>query len=354
MRLMPEASKQRTPNPFAQEMARSVSMGHAREALAWSAGLSDGRMIHWPCRTARLLPGLRVLTSPRIALYETHGGPDVADDAADKLLAILLRADGLPAGWPHVLVARRLVAEGPLWDALQRLAGSGAIAIHSIVAWERSILDRRAAPDAASYVSKALSPSRLKRLRQKRKALEKLGPLTLEAARSPEEVQEAIEVFCALEAAGWKGAAGTALARDLDGMAYVAGLMATLDAAGNAFALTLRQDGRAIASSLFVRSGGEVVFWKTAYDETLAKHSPGVILDLFVTEWLYNQPWFETLDAGHDDSVDPSREIWFGRRKMATVVIDMKPGSLKGRAVVAWLRARQAIRAWRNRRQAAK
>jgi hypothetical protein len=351
---MSECGLQRFPNPFAQPMARAVSMGHARKALAWSAGLPDGRMIHWPCRLARLLPGLQVLMSPRLTLYETDGGPDVADDSADALLALLLNADSFPAGWPHILVAQRIVAEGPVWEALQRLVASGAIAIHPIVDWERSILDRRTAADAETYVSQAHSPSRVKRLRQKRKALERLGSLKLEVASEPEHLQDAVDTFCALEAAGWKGAAGTALARDPDGLAYVAGLMAVLEAEGNAFALTLRLDDRAIASSLFVKSGGDVVFWKTAYDESLAKYSPGVVLDLFVTEWLYAQPWFETMDTGHDDSVDPAREIWSERRKMATVVIDMKPGSMKGRIVVAWLRGRQALRSWRNRRQAAK
>jgi CelD/BcsL family acetyltransferase involved in cellulose biosynthesis len=303
---------------------------------------------------ARLLPGLKVLMSPRVPLYETDGSPEVADDAAEALLPLLLRVGSLPAGWPHVLVAHRLVAEGPVWEALQQFAASGAIAIYTIVAWERSMLDRRAAPNAESYVAQAHSPPRVKRLQLKRKALEKLGPLTLDAAESPETIQTAFETFCALESAGWKGKVGTALATDPAGKAYVGGLMSALAADGLSFALTLRQGARVIASSLFVRAGGEVVFWKTAYDETMARHSPGVVLDLFVTEWLYAQPWFERMDTGHDDSVAPSRELWSERRKMATVVIDMKPGSLKGRAVVAWLRARQRLRAWRNARQAAK
>jgi hypothetical protein len=351
---MPEAGGRRHPNPFAQEAARVFTLSRAPGASAWSAGPPEGRMIHWPCRMARLLPGLDVLMSPCVPLYDTNGGPDVADDAAEELLALLLKADGLPADWPHVLVAHRIVAEGPVWEALQRLASSGAIAMYSIVSWERSILDRRVAPDADSYVAQAHSPSRVKRLKQKCKALEKSGPLTLEVGRRAEEIQAAFEAYCALEGAGWKGAAGTALDGDPGGKAYVGGLMAALAADGLAFALTLRQNGRVIASSLFVRSGGEAVFWKTAYDESLAKHSPGVVLDLLVTEWLYAQPWFESLDTGHDDSVDPARELWSERRKMATVVIDMKPGSLKGRAVVAWLTARQRLRAWRNRRQAKK
>jgi hypothetical protein len=351
---MPEAVRSSTPNPFAQFAARGFTMRNAPGAFAWTAQARSGATISWPCRIRQLAPGLRVLETPRVPVYETHGGPEVPDEAAEELLSLLLQPGARPDHTPEVLIARRIPAEGPIWEALVKLAQSGAVALHSIVTWERAIMDRRMAPDAPAYLAKSVSSARLKRLRQKRKALEKLGVLSLDAAESPEAVQAALEMFCALEAEGWKGKAGTGLAQDPSGKAYVGGVLAALAPEKNAFALTLRQDSRAIASSLFVRCGGEVVFWKTAYDETLARHSPGVVLDLFVTEWLYAQPWFEIMDAGHDDSVDPGREIWAERRKVADIVIDMKPGSLKGRVVVAWLRARQRLRAWRNRRQAAK
>jgi CelD/BcsL family acetyltransferase involved in cellulose biosynthesis len=329
-------------------------MRHAAGALGWSAKAQSGETIAWPCRIKQFAPGLHVLESPRVPLYETHGGPEVPDAAAEELLSLLLQPNQPPQQRPDVLIARRIPAEGPIWEALTKLARSGAIALDPIVTWERAMLDRRVAPDAEAYLRQAVSGTRLKRLRQKRKALEKLGSLSLEVAEIPEAVAAAFETFCRLEAQSWKGRAGTALAQDAAGKAYVGGLLGALAPERNAFALSLQQDGRAIAASLFVRSGGEVVFWKTAYDETLSKHSPGVVLDTMVTEWLYQQPWFEIMDAGHDDAVDPNREIWAERRKVADVVIDMRPGSLKGRALVALLKARQELRAWKNRRQSAK
>jgi CelD/BcsL family acetyltransferase involved in cellulose biosynthesis len=351
---MRDSSGSRRFNPFAREAVREHARHCRPDAVTWSVATADGAALHWPCRVTRLAPGLRVLRSPAVPLYDTASGPDGPDDGALALLPRLLSTQSLQAGWPHVLVADRVVAEGPVWDGLQRLAASGAVSVHPIVVWQRSLLDRRVAPDVAAYLAQAQSPARLKRLNQKRRALEKIGPLTLEVSATVPEVEAAFDIFCGLEAEGWKGRAGTALAQDPDGKAYGAGLMAALAREGNAFALSLVQDGRTIASALLLRSGGEAVFWKTTYDEGLSRHSPGVILDLMVTEWLYAQPWFETMDTGHDDSVDPAREIWSERRPMANVVIDLKPGSFKGRAVVAFLRARQALRAWRNRRQAAK
>jgi hypothetical protein len=348
---MSDGSRQPSPNPFAQSVARNFSLRCVSDSLDWSATSGDGRRtIHWPCRVARLLPGLSVLESPLVRRYDTDGGPDVSGAAADDLLEHLLKVENLPAGSPHVLVVRNLVAEGPVWDALNRLDGEGAITLRPIVAWRRATLDRSAAPDADAYLGQAVSHARLKQLRQKRRALERLGPLSLDVALTPDAVQRALESFSRLEAAGWKGRAGTALAQDAEGMAYVRGLMAVLAQEGLAFALALSHAERVVASSLFVRAGGVVVFWKTTYDEGLAKFSPGVVLDLMATEWLYAQPWFETMDAGHDDSVDPARVVWAERRSMATVVIDLKPGSWRGRVVVGLLGLRQRLRRWKNHR----
>jgi hypothetical protein len=341
---MLDAVRSTSPNPFAQFAARGFTMRHAPGAFGWSATARSGETISWPCRIKRLMPGLAV------RLVE----PEVADHAADELLALLLKPTEHPHQRPDVLIARCIPAEGPIWEALTALTQSGAISLHPIVTWDRAILDRRVAPDGEAYLRQAVSGSRLKRLRQRRKTLEKAGALSLDVAETPKAVAAAFETFCRLEAAGWKGRARTALDQDPAGKACVSGLLAALAPDRNAFALSLKQEDRVIAASLFVRSGGEVVFWKTAYDETLSKQSPGVVLDVMVTEWLYQQPWFEIMDAGHDDSVDPAREIWAERRKVATVVIDMKPGSLKGWLVVALLRARQKLRAWKNRRQPAK
>ncbi len=298
----------------------------------------------WPMALWRPLPGVAVLRAPLNPRYDLDGGPSGAPEAA--VTAILARPD-----LPHVVVAHALMAEGACWDALQ---ADDRLSITPVILWERAVLDRQAAPTAEAYLDAALSSATRKSLRRKRRALEGLGPLRLIVSSGLAEAAEAFETFKRLEASGWKGGNGTALAQDAEGEAYVRRRLLAGAENGTAFAIALSAGERRIAAGLFLRKDGEVKFWKTAYDEALAKHSPGVVFDVMLTEWLYAQPWFARLDSGHDDSVDPATLIWKQRRKMASVVIDLKPGSLKGRAVAAFLRTRQSLRIWRNRRQAEK
>ncbi len=338
------------PNPYLRLAARTAALRHAQGAIVVSDGAADSV---WAFAPMRLAPGLtlhRSLIAPR---YDACGGPMVAQGATEDLLARMLAEPAL-AGGSGVLLAANIVAEGPAWDALLAMAAEGRIAIDPMILWQRSLLERSAAPDADAYLQQAMSRSRLKRMRQKKAAIERAGPLTLQIGRTPREVEASFDAFCTLEAAGWKGRAGTALAQDAPGRAYVRDVMTAAAADGEAFTMLLMQGDRIIAAALLLRAGGEVLFWKTAYDEALARHSPGVVLDMMVTEWLYAQPWFERMDTGHDDSVDPGRELWAERRPMATVAIMLKPASLRGRLVVWLLKLRQALRAWRNRRQAAK
>jgi Acetyltransferase (GNAT) domain len=300
-----------------------------------------------PVRFAGILP---VLRAPLVPKYDINGGPMVPDLGAPALLRQLLLGNSIPASWPRVINASSIVAEGPVWDELSALASSGELGLTLITSWERAILERGAADSAEAYLNTFMSASQRKRQRQKRKALEAHGPLQLSVTDDPASLGEALDAYERLEAEGWKGRNGTALAQDAKGRAYVRDVMAGKTATGTAFAARLICADRTIAAGLFLRTGSEVVFWKTTYDETLAKHSPGVLFDMLLTEWLYTQDWFERMDAGHDDSVDPAGLIWKQRRRMANIVIDLVPGSWKGRAVVSLLRARQRLKRWRNGR----
>jgi hypothetical protein len=161
--------------------------------------------------------------------------------------------------------------------------------------------------------------------------------------------RQGFETFCALEAQGWKGREGTALQTLPADSAYVGDLLDAMAAAHMAFTGVLTVEDKPVAAGLFLRSGGEVVFWKTTYDETLSKQSPGVIFDIMLTEHFYAQPWFERLDTGSDNSVDPATLIWKQRRRMANIVIDLKPGSIKGAMTAAALKLRALLRRWKNR-----
>ncbi len=303
----------------------------------------------WPLGTSRPPPGLSILGGPLVPLYDLAGAPLLDAQQATAILSAMLAglAEGLAPG--RALLIRNLQTEGAVWDAFLALQRERVIAISTVETWDRAILDRSAAPTAELYGTQSLSSGTRKRLRAKRRALEDQGSLALVVHDSPEAVQPAFETFLALEAAGWKGRAGTALGQRPGDARYVVSVLRSMAETGRAFMLELRVGERTIGSGLFLRCSGEVFFWKTAYDETLAKESPGVLFDLMLTEWLYAQPWFRRLDTGSDASVDPASLIWKQRRPMANVVISLSPWSVQGRALVAGQKLRRWLKGLKRR-----
>jgi Acetyltransferase (GNAT) domain len=343
---MPDPAKTSAPNPYATSAANAAAQRHVRGAIVLEA---DGRGI-WPMAVRRVWPGLKALQAPCHPTYDVNGGPMAPDDTAGVLIPGLLSTSGLPHQSPGIILAQAVIAEGPVWDALRSAAASGIIGLTVVAEWERALLERSAAVSAAAYFETFMSGGQRKRLRQKRRALEDMhGPLRLDVALDAVSVMSAMSAFCDLEAVGWKGREGTALVRHPADLAYVTDVMAGMAEAGDAFVVVMRGGEHVLAAGLFLRCGGEAVFWKTAYDEALSRHSPGVVFDVMLTEWLYDQPWFERLDTGSDDSVDPDTLIWKQRRRMADVVIALDPGSLRGRAVVAGQRLRRWLRSLKHR-----
>ncbi|MGL5114706.1 MAG: GNAT family N-acetyltransferase, partial [Beijerinckiaceae bacterium] len=254
---------------------------------------------------------------------------------------------------PPVIILRACPGDGPVFEALALLESEGVIRLTEFMSWQRATLKRETAPDAERYLAASLSSSMRKRLRSKRRSLEEMGALRFTVHSDPATLQEAFRSFMAVEASGWKGENGTALLTRPQDARYVEAVLRALAQHDRAFVATLDAGARTMAAGLFLRDGGEVFFWKTAYDGALAKLSPGVIFDQFVTEHLFAQDWFRLLDTATDDSVDPATLIWRERRKMVSLVVDCAPGGWRGPAVVAALTLRQRLKGWKNRRAAA-
>jgi hypothetical protein len=342
---MPDPAKTSAPNPYATSAASAAARRHVRGVIV----LETGGPGFWPMAVRRVWPGLKALQAPCHPKYDVNGGPMAPDDSAGLLIRQLLSRDDQPSK-PRVFLAQAVIAEGPVWEALSSLSASGVVGMKTVAAWERALLERSAAASADAYFEAFMSGGQRKRLRQKRRALEDPhGPLRLDVAMDAAAVTSAMSVFCDLEADGWKGREGTALMLHPADLAYVTDVMVSMAEAGDAFVLVMRGGEHVLAAGLFLRCGGEAVFWKTAYDETLSRHSPGVVFDVMLTEWLYAQPWFERLDTGSDDSIDPESLIWKQRRRMADIVIALDPGSLRGHAVVAGQRLRRWLRSAKRR-----
>ena len=302
----------------------------------------------WPFVRRTFAPGVAILNAPPVPRYNLCGGPLIGANGSAACISAMLAHLKASSPGPRLLLINDLPADGLVWRALEDMASDGRIRISVISRWERAMLERSAFPEAPSYLAATLSSSSRKRLRSKRRSLEADGALTL-IAHTGASIDAAFETFLRLEVSGWKGRAGTALSQKPDESAYVGKVLQAMAVANRAFVLEMRSGEKALASGLFLRCGGEASFWKTAYDAAQARYSPGVILDMMVTEWLYDQPWFVRLDSGTNDTIDPDSQIWKQRRAMVNAVISLDPGSLPGRLVVGVLGLRQRLRKLKHR-----
>ena len=337
------------PHALPQAVAAVTTAGLTPHTVLSTASDATGPLIGvWALSAKRRFPFLVSLKAPLMPLYDVSGAPMIMRGHELPVLTSMVHTIKRSAP-SRVMVIKNLQAEGAVWEALNHIAATGDISLAVVETWERAVLDRTVAKDAESYLALALSGSNRKRLRSKRRALEDNGALSLVVHTDKATIEQGYSRFLSLEASGWKGRSKTALQHIPADSHYCLGLLQNMAAVERAFVAELRQNEATIAAGLFLRCAGEVFFLKTTYDETLSKQSPGAIFDMMITEYLYQQPWFERLDTSTDASVDPSRLIWKQRRKMANVVIDCSPSSWRGRAVVAAQRLRLRLKKYKHR-----
>jgi hypothetical protein len=179
----------------------------------------------------------------------------------------------------------------------------------------------------ADYLDHGLGRKKLKELRRQARRLGDTGTLAISDAAAPADIAAGLIDFMALEAAGWKGRAGTA-ARDTPAVAaFLDTAVTRLAAEGKARIARLSLDGRAVAALIVLRSGATAWAWKIAYDETAARFSPGVQLLVSVTESLLHD---DTV-TGADSCAAPDHpmidHIWRERLTLSDRLIDLGGGT---------------------------
>jgi CelD/BcsL family acetyltransferase involved in cellulose biosynthesis len=133
----------------------------------------------------------------------------------------------------------------------------------------------RKLPASWAELESELSSSFRANLRRRRRGLDALGVVRVErCSDSAERVEAGIE----LERQGWKGRAGTAMAQDADTRGFYTDLARVLGAQGRLALWALYLDERLIAFQFGLEHRGSYALLKPAYDESLARYSPGQLL----------------------------------------------------------------------------
>jgi CelD/BcsL family acetyltransferase involved in cellulose biosynthesis len=123
-----------------------------------------------------------------------------------------------------------------------------------------------------------------------RKKLESRGKVSFEIKKSHDAKEDFLAEFLSLEASGWKGRNGTAIANRPDSVLFYSALVANFAAQGHLEWHTIRVENDLVAAELGVRFGSALFLPKTAYNEEFADCRPGNILNAEVTRQAFLCP----------------------------------------------------------------
>ena len=207
-------------------------------------------------------------------------------------------------------------------------------ALSAVIASRNSraiILQRSSRPrlesklDAKVYLEQAFSSSSRKKLRQQHRRLAERGTLKSAVHSDPGAIAVALEQFFSLEASGWKGREGTALACNEVDAAFFRQSFAILADARAASIHALYVDQRPVSMQLVAREGDIGFTWKTAYDESYQDFSPGMLLlENYTASFLQDKTLAAVDSCAFDDSGYMS--VWRERQEIADLWIDVRRG----------------------------
>lgn len=247
-----------------------------------------------------------------------YGAPLVAAGAEEYFWRSLLDWADENTRLPLFLHLKRIALAGPVYEGLKSVLADDGRPWGVVERKERALLSSRL--DADAYLQKSLSARKRKDLNRRFRRLNEVGDAAFRWETGASRLDEWIDEFLALEASGWKGESGSALACD---DAKTALFRDSLKGAGTherLIRLSLRVDGKPIAMlSTFLTPPGAFGF-KTAFDEDYARFAPGLLLEREFVSVLrrFGIRWCDSCAAA-DHSV--MNRMWQERRPIGRVSI---------------------------------
>jgi hypothetical protein len=289
--------------------------------LVWSRTTPPCLMGFFPARIERHRWGI---TLPVLVGW-THdygplGTPLIDPEAAESVIAAWLSHLAADAHLPKLLLLsylpRGAVARA-FTTAVARRRGWIACYAHH----RRALLE--AGDDRAGYLERSVASKKRKELRRQKRRLRDSSHVVRISTGDPTETVAALKDFFALETAGWKGRAGTAAHADAQIRAFFRSIVGALAAEGKARIDRLVVGPKPIAAIITLRSGATAWCWKTAYDETFSRASPGVQLLLEVTQTLLDDDTITRSDSCATPDHPMIDHIWRERLTLSDQIISV-------------------------------
>lgn len=332
------------PNPFYEpwmllpalsvvEINREVEV-----ALVWYRNPANAKakpllVGFFPLTIKRRYKGLPVSAANILThIYCFSGAPLLHSEHAKPALDAYFRWQKAPASGTRITTFQSLPTDGRFHQLLLDALHSHAH-VHFIERrYTRAVY--RCPADPAEYIAGHLSSKALKHSRRQQELLSEQGTLEFRQLAPDDDVAPWVSDFLQMEASGWKGSVGTALA-SLESHALF--FRAVAQAAHERHRLKMSGlwlNGRAIAARTVFRAGEGSYLFKIAYDEAYAKYSPGTLLELAcIRQEDGNQHGWEDSCTSVNNMV--YKRLWRDRRTVEDLAVS--PGTFWGDLVLSVL-----------------
>jgi CelD/BcsL family acetyltransferase involved in cellulose biosynthesis len=177
-----------------------------------------------------------------------------------------------------------------------------------------------------------------RQLARHERRLRERGELAHVSLQADEDIGRWIEEFLRLEASGWKGREGSAMASSQANRVYFTQIFGAAFRRGRLLGCGLDLDGRPIARRASFTAGVGAYAYKTAYDERFARFSPGVLLELDNVRQVDASPQIQWMDSFTGDANLALERMWPERRQIETLAAGVGPWGELAAAALPWLR----------------
>ena len=254
--------------------------------------------------------------------FGPQGTPLLDEEDAGETLENFFEALANPVTeLPGILVLPDLRLKGRFAQMAKVIAMGRNLPVAVTAEFKRPML--QSPLDGPGYLSKTISPHHVRDMRRQERHLERMGKFEYMVSRQPVELMQDIEEFLLLEARGWKGKKRTAMLNDRMQAAFAREVVFNLAEIDAVRIHSLRLNDQLIASMVVFIIGGEAYTWKTCYDETLAKYSPGKLLLTKLTEWHLDDLNIRRTDSCALPDHPLMSRFWAEREDMGTLVIGL-------------------------------
>jgi CelD/BcsL family acetyltransferase involved in cellulose biosynthesis len=264
-------------------------------------------------------------------------------DKTDSAVAAHALLDGLRRVNAGEWLLPAMNIDGPTCKALGDALSERGFPWSNLGRFERaSISTGRSFED---HLSACISSKRRRDLERCKRRLEEAGEVRHEVHTAGEGLDQAVAAFLQLEASGWKGKRGTALASQPDSKSFAEKVFAGSDISLRKRVDLLVLNGRPVAAGMILFSGNTGFTIKGAYDEAYAKFSVGLLLEMEVIRSFLSEAWASRLDAATagDHVID---QFWPDRVPVGGFAFSLAPvaASFRLRVFLSRLVLRQQLK----------